>query len=86
VTQYNTTRLYSALGYVTPLDMLEGRQKSILEERDRKLQEARHLRAEKRRQEKLEMPKKPPATSRVSEVDFPVRREDRATPGSVPSA
>jgi hypothetical protein len=86
VTQYNTTRLHSALGYVTPLDMLEGRQKSILEERDRKLEEARHLRGEKRRPEKLEMPKKLPATLRVSGVDSAVRLEDRARLGSAPKA
>jgi transposase InsO family protein len=86
VTHYNTRRLHSALGYVTPLDMLEGRQKSILDERDRKLEEARHLRAERRRQEKLAMPKKLPASPRVSDVDSPVRLEDRATLGSAPSA
>jgi transposase InsO family protein len=58
VTHYNTIRLHSAIGYVTPLDMLEGRQESIPEARDRKLEEARLLRGEKRRQEKLEMPGK----------------------------
>jgi hypothetical protein len=61
VTHYNTTRLHTAIGYVTPLDMLEGRQKSILEARDLKLEEARLLRGEKRRQQKLEMPKNFPA-------------------------
>jgi hypothetical protein len=61
VNHYNTTRLHSAIGYVTPLDMLEGRQKSILEARDCKLEEARLLRGEKRRQQKLEMPKNFPA-------------------------
>ncbi len=86
VTHDNTTRLHSAIGYVTPLDMLEGRQKSILEARDRKLEEARLLRGEKRRQQKLEMPKTLPARPHIPEVDSSVRREDRATLGSAPSA
>jgi hypothetical protein len=69
VTHYNTNRLHSAIGYVTRLDMPEGRQKSILEARDRKLEEARLLCGEKRRQQKLEMPKKLPARPRIPEVD-----------------
>ncbi len=44
VNHYNTTRLHSAIGYVAPRDMLEGRQESIPEARDRKLEEARLLR------------------------------------------
>jgi hypothetical protein len=38
---YNTVRLHSAIGFVTPADMLAGRQKEIQEARDRKLEEAR---------------------------------------------
>ncbi|MFM7168777.1 MAG: integrase core domain-containing protein, partial [Planctomycetaceae bacterium] len=41
VEHYNTERLHSAIGCVTPLDMLEGRQNAIHDERDRKLEEAR---------------------------------------------
>jgi putative transposase len=48
VTEYNTIRLHSAIGYVTPLDMLEGRQPAIFDERDRKLREAREQRAQAR--------------------------------------
>jgi transposase InsO family protein len=44
VAQYNTVRLHSAIGYITPLDRLEGRQKQIFEERDRRLQSARERR------------------------------------------
>ena len=48
VTHYNTVRLHSAIGYVTPKDKLEGRDKAIFASRDRKLAEARvcrtHLR------------------------------------------
>jgi transposase InsO family protein len=48
VAHYNGVRLHSAIGYVTPNDMLAGRQKSIHAERDRKLAEARDLRAQRR--------------------------------------
>ena len=44
VDHYNTVRLHSAIGYVTPQDMLAGRQAEIHAERDRKLEEARRLR------------------------------------------
>jgi len=49
VEQYNTVRLHSAIGYITPLDKLEGRAEAILAERDRKLQAARERRARIRR-------------------------------------
>jgi putative transposase len=48
VEHYNTVRLHSAIGYVTPLAKLEGRDRHILEERDRKLQAARERRKDKR--------------------------------------
>src|SRR2546427_5538521 len=44
VDHYNTVRLHSAIGYVTPHDMLVGRQAEIHAARDRKLEEARHQR------------------------------------------
>ena len=44
VEHYNTVRLHSAIGYVTPQDMLEGRQQEIFHERDQKLEAARELR------------------------------------------
>src|SRR6266513_2450211 len=44
VDHYNTVRLHSAIGYVTPHDMLAGRQTEIHAARDRKLEEARHQR------------------------------------------
>ena len=49
VERYNTVRLHSAIGYVTPLDKLEGRAEAILAERERKLQAARERRARMRR-------------------------------------
>jgi len=49
VEHYNTRRLHSAIGYVSPFDKLHGREKEIFAERDRKLQEAREKRTERRR-------------------------------------
>jgi putative transposase len=40
VDHYNTVRLYSAIGFVTPTDMLAGRQNEIQDARDHKLAEA----------------------------------------------
>ena len=44
VEHYNTVRLHSAIGFVAPADLLAGRQKEILEARDRKLEQARERR------------------------------------------
>jgi transposase InsO family protein len=74
VTHYNDHRLHSAIGYVTPRDMLEGRQEAIHAERDRKLELAREERARQR------------ATQRNVSYDKNTRPEDRAMLGSNPSA
>lgn len=50
VERYNTVRLHSAIGFITPADMLAGRQKEIHEARDRKLEQARQIRQQRRRQ------------------------------------
>ena len=44
VEHYNSVRLHSAIGYITPNDFLAGRSKEIWAERDRKLAEAREQR------------------------------------------
>lgn len=50
--QYNNVRLNSAIGYVAPIDKLEGRDKQIFRERDEKLEAAREARRIKRQQQK----------------------------------
>ena len=47
---YNNERLHSAIGYIAPKDKLEGREKKIFKERDRKLETAREERKRKRRE------------------------------------
>jgi putative transposase len=46
----NNIRLNSAVGYITPKDVLAGRQAEIHAERDRKLEEARKQRQIRRQQ------------------------------------
>jgi transposase-like protein len=50
VNHYNDVRLHSAIGYITPKDMLAGRQQEIHAERDRKLEAAREQRRLRRQQ------------------------------------
>ena len=56
VERYNTVRLHSAIGFVTPQDKLLGRDPVIFAERDRKLEAARDRRQERRRQSRAEEP------------------------------
>jgi len=44
----NEVRLHSAIGYVTPKTKLEGKEKEVFQERDRKLEAAREERRSKR--------------------------------------
>jgi putative transposase len=48
VVHYNTVRLHSAVGYVTPADKLAGREHAIFAKRDQKLAEARDRRRKRR--------------------------------------
>jgi transposase InsO family protein len=68
VTHYNHVRLNSAIGYLAPIDMLEGRDKEIFAQRDRKLAEARERRKQQRqtRHEQIELQ---PDASRPA-IDF----------------
>jgi transposase InsO family protein len=50
VNHYNTVRLHSAIGYVTPKDRLENRHEEIFAARDQKLAAARENRKMKRQQ------------------------------------
>jgi putative transposase len=50
VDHYNQVRLHSAIGFVTPMDMLAGRQAEIHAARDRKLEAAREQRQLRRQQ------------------------------------
>jgi putative transposase len=54
IERYNTVRLHSAIGYVTPVDKLNGREKEIFAERDRSLEEARRQRQQRRSASLLE--------------------------------
>lgn len=48
VEHYNTVRLNSAIGYIAPIDKLNGKDKQIFKERDRKLEFARQVRKTRR--------------------------------------
>jgi len=50
VEHYNDVRLNSAIGYITPKDILAGRQQEIHSERDQKLEDARKQRQIRRQQ------------------------------------
>jgi transposase InsO family protein len=50
VIHYNEVRLHSAIGYIAPNDKLEGRDEIIFKERDIKLNNAREMRRNSRRQ------------------------------------
>jgi putative transposase len=54
IERYNTVRLHSAIGYVTPLDKLNRRETEIFPDRDRKLEEARRQRQQRRSASLLE--------------------------------
>ena len=47
VEYYNGVRLHSAIGYIAPLDFMDGKATQIWSERDRKLEQARKLRRER---------------------------------------
>jgi len=50
IEHYHTVRLHSAIGYIAPVDKLNGRESEIFKERDQKLEAAREQRRIKRQQ------------------------------------
>lgn len=56
VAHYNTARLHSALGYVTPQDRLAGRHTAIYAARDQKLEAAREERRQRRARSQARLP------------------------------
>jgi hypothetical protein len=83
VAEYNEVRLHSALGYITPTDKMQGREKMIFAERDRKLQEARERRTRNRKSLNQEE-QHPAQADRCYTED--AWAEDRATVETDPSA
>ena len=69
VVHYNTVRLHSAIGYVTPKDKLQGRDREIQEARDRKLAEARERRKQVR-QARAASPPGPTLPAPRPAIDF----------------
>jgi putative transposase len=54
VHHYNTVRLHSAIGYITPADFLAARGPTIWAERDRRLEAAREIRRIRRAERRPE--------------------------------
>src|SRR5205807_8767819 len=75
VEHYNDVRLNSAIGYITPKDMLAGRQQEIHAERDRKLEEARKQRQIHRQQLREEGPLSPFSVVADASKRYAVNRE-----------
>jgi putative transposase len=68
VDHYNTVRLHSAIGYLTPKDKLDGRDQEIFAARDRKLAAAREQRQQQRQAQ--QRPQAEPAASARPAIDF----------------
>ena len=86
VNDYNTVRLHSAIGYVTPQAMREGQPQMIFAERDRKLEEARQRRADARAAKRSDRAKQMADTDASPSYTGNVEAEDRALLGSTSSA
>jgi len=89
VTEYNEVRLHSAIGYITPHDMLAGWQHEIQDARDAKLVEARDKRAQARAEQRKEnRSRRATEKSTTSNANYngDIRSEDRALLGSNLSA
>ena len=69
VAHYNTIRLHSAIGYVTPKDKLDGRDAAIFAARDRKLAAAREQRQQQRQAQRDREQRQPVVTTKPA-IDF----------------
>lgn len=70
VQHYNTVRLHSAIGYLTPQDKLQGKEQEIFAARDRKLAEARERRRCLRQAQHAHRPATPTTTPARRPIDF----------------
>jgi putative transposase len=70
VAHYNTARLHSAIGYVTPQDKLDGRSQEIFDARDKKLAEARERRRLLRQGQAAPQSDIPMSQRRRPRIDF----------------
>jgi putative transposase len=70
IERYNTVRLHSAIGYITPKDKLEGREQEIFAARDRKLAEARERRKLLRQAQSADQHDPTPAAPTRPAIDF----------------
>jgi len=87
-TEYNESRLHSALGYVTPKHMLDERQQEIFDARDRKLEEPRERRAQARAEQRRSQSNSElsPTRAQTKSYNQDATPEDRALLVSNPGA
>jgi putative transposase len=86
IEHYNTVRLHSALGYVAPVDKLEGRAETIWAERDRKLAEAREARRVRRAEARLHRSTAPVLTpAKETPMIHPAGETDAGSAGEQPA-
>jgi putative transposase len=86
IEHYNTVRLHSAIGYIAPLDKLEGRAESIWAERDRKLAAAREARAARRAEaRRREDPQELLTTRKETPMLHPAGETDAGNAGEQPA-
>ncbi len=74
IAHYNNRRLHSAIGYIAPKDKLEGREQSIWDDRDRKLETARELRRRRRqaaRQPNCSLTNNEPLDTKIAPIIIP---------------
>lgn len=81
IAHYNETRLHSAIGYVTPKAMLEGRRQEIHDRRDRQLETARLARAKAHAQSTLTLPQS--ASTQENQSEKQTRALEESNPPGI---